>query len=270
MQTSEITYRAGKRTLLEDISISISPGEVTAIIGPNAAGKSTFLKLLAGDMKPTSGSISLNGIELADWTPQSLSLFRSVMPQASTLTFPFTAKEVVGLGRLPHQKGESSKLTNDIVLEVLEWSGTRHLADRLYTTLSGGEKQRIDFARAISQVWQPVNKCSRYLLLDEPTSSLDLSRQHETLQRICAFAQDNVATIVVLHDLNLAAHYADRILVLSDGCSAGWGSPKDVLTSDLIGSTFGLSVIVSEHPQYLGPLIIPNPNPIPERVNNYP
>ncbi len=260
LRVSELSYRIGSAVLVDGVSIKVEPGEVTAIIGPNGAGKSTFLRLLAGDLKPHSGSVTLDGRALNDWGDRELARRRAVMPQSSTLSFPFTVEQVALLGRLPHLERRESETDHYIASRALIWSGANHLADRSYPTLSGGERQRVDFARALTQIWHPVEDSARYLFLDEPTSALDLARQHDLLHRVHKFARQNVAVVIVLHDLNLAAQYADRILVLDHGCPVGWGVPSRTLQPELIQNTFGLSVIVAEHPTKDVPLIVPNPS----------
>lgn len=256
LETRGAAFRIGRAVLLDGVDVEVRPGRVTAVVGANGAGKSTLLRLLSGEWRPTSGSVSLEGRSLDDVAPRELARRRAVMPQSSTLTFPFKVMEVVLLGRTPHVRGREGPVDRAAAWSALERAGAEHLADRRYPTLSGGERQRVDFARALAQIWEPRSDAGRYLLLDEPTSSLDLARQHELLMGVRAFAQPDVGVLVVLHDLNLAARYADDLLVLVDGRLAARGAPWSVLTPELIREAFGLPVVVTTHPCHDCPLIV--------------
>lgn len=161
------------------------------------------------------------------------------------------------MGRTPHIRGAETQNDYDIVTEAMHLTLTSHLANRIYTTLSGGEKQRVQLARVLAQIWEEDTQ--RYLLLDEPTNNLDLSHQHRTLSLGREFAGQNVGVLTVLHDLNLAAQYADRILVMQNGQIVAEGTPHAVLTPAVIEQTFNLPAIVQEHPYHDCPLVIPLP-----------
>lgn len=259
LEAKEVAYRVGRAILLDGVDVDVRPGRVTAVVGANGAGKSTLLRLLSGEWRPTSGIVRLGGRPLDAVTPRELARRRAVMPQSSTLTFPFTAIEVVLLGRTPHVRGREGPMDRVAAWGALERAAAEHLADRRYPTLSGGERQRVDFARALAQVWEPRTDAGRYLLLDEPTASLDLARQHELLTSVRTFACADVGVLVVLHDLNLAARYADDLLVLVDGSLAARGAPWSVLTPELIQEAFGLPVVVTPHPCHDCPLVVADP-----------
>ena len=241
--------------LLEGVSIRVQTGEVVAILGPNGAGKSTLLRALCGDIAPTGGTVRMNGLPLADWNRQAMARVRGVLPQQSTLAFPFTVLDVALMGRSPHQHGGDSAGDRAIALAALEEAGVRHLADRFYTTLSGGEMQRVQLSRVLAQIWEP-GAC-RYLLLDEPTAGLDLSHQHHILGVARRLATQDVAVLAVLHDLNLAAQYAYRVLMLHRGSTAAVGPPEQVLESNMVQSVFGMPVSVIPHPYMSCPLVLP-------------
>lgn len=200
----------------------------------------------------------MNGRLLADWSLMERAQVRAVMPQDSTLSFPFTVLEVVLMGRTPHLKGAESLRDYQIARAALEAVDARHLEERLYPTLSGGERQRVQLARVLAQIWEETTE-DRYLRLDEPTSNLDLSHQHSTLSVARHFAHQGVGVLVVLHDLNLAAQYADCVLMLNKGKIINYGTPAEVFTRELIRETFGLQVMVGKHPTMECPLIIPTP-----------
>jgi iron complex transport system ATP-binding protein len=256
-------YRVRSAVLLQNVEVSVRPGRVTAVVGANGAGKSTLLRLLSGELEPTAGGVWLDDRPISGMAARDVARRRAVMPQASTLNFPFRVFDVVLLGRTPHVRGREAASDRDAVLGALETARALDLADRRYTTLSGGERQRADFARALAQVWNPTAQRSRYLLLDEPTASLDLARQHEVLHAVAGFARGDVGVLVVLHDLNLAARYADEVLVLKEGRVAAQGAPWSVLTPGRIEDAFGLPVVVTNHPCHDCPLVVADPTAPP-------
>ena len=247
------------KALLDDVSLNVCAGEVLAVVGPNGAGKSTLRKALCGDLRPSRGEVLMNGRPLADWSLMERARTRAVLPQDSTLNFPFTVFEVVLMGRTPHVRGAEGARDYEIAREALEAVEAGHLKERLYPTLSGGERQRAQLARVLAQIWEPHPDHARYLLLDEPTSNLDLSHQHSTLEIARRFAREGVGVLVVLHDLNLAALYADRIVMLKDGRAIASGTPAEVLTRETIKDTFAMPVLVIKHPGSDHPLVIPTP-----------
>ena len=247
----------GPKILLDGISLEVRAGEVVAVVGPNGAGKSTLRKVLCGDMQPTGGEVLMDQRPLDDWPLTERARVRAVMGQDSTLSFPFTVLEVVMMGRSPHLKGAEGPRDYEIAREALEAVEAMHLEERLYPTLSGGERQRVQLARVLAQIWEAPAQVSRYLMLDEPTSSLDLSHQHSTLEVARKFAREGVGVLVILHDLNLAAQYADRLLMLKDGKLVASGQPATVLTRETIQETFNIPVIVTKHPHFDCPLVLP-------------
>jgi iron complex transport system ATP-binding protein len=257
LQGIDLTVTVKDKYLIRDISIEVYPGEIHAVIGPNGAGKSTLLKALSGDLKPEHGSVLMNGKPLRQWRLRDRARVRGILAQSSNLTFGFTVLQVVLMGRGPHTSGRESRRDYEIAQAALQECEVLHLEDRLYTTLSGGERQRVQLARVLTQIWEPVNDMPRYLLLDEPTNNLDLTHQHKTLQIAREFADNQVAVFVILHDLNIAAEYADRITVLKDGERLNHGPTQDVLTTETINTAFNMPVMVINHPLHNRPLIVP-------------
>jgi len=265
---TDLRFDYDGRAVLDGVDLALEPGCTTAVLGPNGAGKSTLLKLLSGELKPSGGEIRWGDRPLRKMPARDLAVRRAVMPQASSLSFPFTAFEVVMLGRTPHVRRRERASDSEAVWHALERANATHLAERRYTTLSGGERQRIDFARAVAQIEHgpeaggdptgSVAASGRVLMLDEPTSSLDLTNQHDLLQRASAMAEEGVAVLVILHDLNLASSYADRIAVLAGGRVAAEGAPWAVLTPEIVRATFGLSVVVTSNPCGDCPLVVPD------------
>lgn len=248
--TKKVSVKIGHKTLLDNISLHISPGELVAIIGPNGAGKSTLLKCLSGEITPSSGVTKMNDKVLSEWAISERAQLCAVLPQSSSLSFPFSVFDVVLMGRSPHATNSNSKNDHTIVRDAMALIGIEKLAERTYTTLSGGEKQRVHFARILSQIWEPISAKTRYLMLDEPTSALDISYQHDCLKIAQDFAkQQHAGVIVVLHDLNLAALYADRIAVLESGKLFAIDTPKKVINKTLIKHVFEYSAQVYQHPE---------------------
>lgn len=257
LEAREITVRRGGRALLDGVTLRIAPGEVVALAGPNGAGKSTLRRVLAGEWRPAEGSVWLNGRVLADWPAAAQARLRAVLPQDATLNFPFTAAEVALLGRMPHTGRRESAHDYRIAQEALELAGAGELSERLYPTLSGGERQRVQLARVLAQIWDVPTDNACYLLLDEPTSNLDLARQHNTLRVARQLAAKGVGVLAILHDLNLAAQYADRLALLHNGRLVADGPPPEVLTPAHIQQTFDLPVSVINHPNARHLLVLP-------------
>jgi len=240
--------------LLADINLALRPGEVTAIVGPNGAGKSSLLKALTGELTPTQGEVWLNDRPLQQWSLEQRARMVAVLPQHTPLNFPFTAHEVVALGRIPHRSGrQRDEQIADEALAVVDGS---YLVRRLYTHMSGGEKQRVHLARVLAQVWEVSELGERYLILDEPTSAFDLSHQLITLDIVSRCAAEGVGVLIVLHDLNLAARCADNLIVLTCGQVAAQGRPAEVLTEALMKEVFNVEAVIQQNPLTGTPLVI--------------
>jgi len=240
--------------LLRNISLEVETGKVTAIVGPNGAGKSSLLKVLTGEMAATKGQVYLNNRLLQHWPLLDKAQLLAVLPQHTMLNFPFTADEVVGLGRIPHNTGLSKD--REIITEALDLVDASYLQKRLYTQMSGGERQRVQLARVLAQIWQASHLGDQFLVLDEPTSAFDLSHQKLTLDIVRQLADKSVGVVMVVHDLNLAARCADNLVVVDAGVIAAQGSPEAVLTEALIDKVFGVKSIIAQHPETKRPLVI--------------
>lgn len=245
-----VSYSIGKNPLVDNVSLEIPAGELIAIVGANGAGKTTLLRLLAGEIKPSSGTILLDSKPLPQFKTRDLALRRAVMRQHIYMNFDFTSYEVVMMGRHPHIRTGETYEDRQIVSNMLLRTETSHLSEQLYATLSGGEKARVTLARVFAQQ-TPV------LLLDEPTSAMDLRHQQMTMQLARDLANDGGAVLAVLHDLNLAAMYADRVGMMQNGKLVAIDHPRDVLTPPNIKKVFNLPVQIIEHPYQDCPLIVP-------------
>ena len=252
LRTQNLQIRRGTKAVLTDITLELKPGEVLGVLGPNGAGKSTLLGALCGELKADHGSVWLNELEVSQCTGVQRAQRLAVLPQVSTLDFAFRVEEVVGMGRLPYQTGRVRD--DEIVTAALQAADAGHLSGRSYLALSGGERQRVHLARVLAQLWP--GQAGQTLLLDEPTSMLDPLHQHTTLQAVREFANRGAAVLVILHDLNLAARYCDRLLLLEGGRQVALDTPEQVLRPEPLKAVFGLEVLVQPHPERGHPLII--------------
>lgn len=251
LSIEDVTLRYEARTVLRDVSLSVSTGEVLALIGPNGVGKSTLIRAISGSLKPLSGRVAVEGRDVYQLRVEERAQLIAVVPQAVRLPEAFSVFETVLMGRTPYLGwlGRESEKDRSAVQSALECTNTAELIDRPLGELSGGEQQRVLIARALAQ-------SARTLLLDEPTAHLDLKHQASVLSLVRSLAHDeNHAVLVALHDLNLAAQYADRVALLSNGAVAAIGTPEEVLTADNLSPAYGLHITVYEHPAHGAPLI---------------
>lgn len=253
IQAKGLKVQFGNRLILNNLNLNIASGQVTALLGPNGAGKSTLLKLLSAELN-SNADIRLFGKERHHWNSSELARHIGLLPQSSSLSFAFTAQEVVELGSIP--LNVSRREAQQLAMHYMQVTGVAHLADQLYPSLSGGEKQRLHLARVLTQLHQAGSQ--KILMLDEPTSALDLAHQHNTLRIARQMAtQERCTVIVVLHDLNLAAQYADRLMLLSDGDLVCDASPWQALTSETIQQVYGYQAVIAPHPTLAFPVVYP-------------
>ncbi|WP_025716227.1 ABC transporter ATP-binding protein [Paenibacillus sp. 1-18] len=245
LEATGLTRAFGEFHALENISWSVDEGSWWGIIGPNGSGKSTLLHLLSGVDQPTSGSVHIYGKKVGSYSRKELSRIIAVLQQEGLPPVGYTVREVVEMGRFPHQdwlgreKGVDVDLITDRVLERL---GLISLADRAMDRLSGGQRQRVALAKVMVQEPQ-------ILLLDEPTTYLDLRYQLEFMELLAEWRQETGVTIIaVLHDLNLAAQFCDNLLVLKDGKVEGVGASAELLTKERIHRVYGVEPVMLPHP----------------------
>lgn len=248
LEARHLTVLLKGNTILSGVSLAVHPGDFIAVVGPNGAGKSTLLKCLSGELIPQTGEVWLNGKRITQVAPLNRAQTLAVLPQQSTLQFPFTVREVVRMGCRPQSRSQLPVPEHEIIQETLEAVDMHHALHRMYTTLSGGERQRVQLARVLAQLWNRERQHRSFLLLDEPTSSLDLAQQQCILTVARKLSQQGVGILAVLHDLNLAAQYATKILILHQGKVRQQGTPAQVFTPENIETTFGIPVWVSPHP----------------------
>ena len=235
--------------LLSDMSLEIVPGEVLALVGPNGAGKSTLLSVLAGDLNPVQGSIFYNKRNIAQLDVQERAHYRSVMSQALPMVFDFSVKDIVEMGWLHNGQHFYSDHFKSAVQQIIDQCNISSLINRRFNTLSGGEQKRVHFARALLQLWKCEDSLeAKYLMLDEPLANLDIRHELSLLAVIRKAAASGIGVLIVLHDLNLAAKFADKVAMLNQGRIVGLGVPEDVLTTQLLTSVYDVPVNVKPNP----------------------
>jgi len=239
LRATAVSVIIDARPILDSVSLDIHSGEVLALVGPNGAGKSTMLGVLSGDLKPSSGSVQLDGRDLSSFSHLELARRRSVLTQENQVSFAFTAAEVVEMGRSPWLKTPQFAEDDEAIAAALAAADVVRLASRQYSSLSGGEKARVSLARVLAQRTGVV-------FLDEPTAALDLRHQEEVMRCAAELAASGRAVVVVVHDLSLAAAYANRVALISDGQLDAVGTPAEVFTADRIERVYGLTVEIVE------------------------
>ena len=261
---SRVGYRLGGARILEDVTLDVRYGRVLALVGPNGAGKSSLLGILSGDAAPTAGSVTLDGRPLAEIGARDLARRRSVLLQANQVSFSFTTREVVEMGRAPWAGRPRDAVADtvvpvdaagvpaddEIVRSAMRLADVSHLAARAFSSLSGGERARASLARVLAQQ-TPI------VLLDEPTAALDLKHQEDVLRIARELAADGRAIVVVLHDLSLAAAYADEIAIVHGGSLVAFGAPAEVLTAPRIEAVYDTPVRVIADPDTGRPIVLP-------------
>lgn len=275
LQAHGIAVQRGERQILSDIDLSLPAGQVIGVLGANGAGKSTLLAALAGELSPSTGRITLNGRPLSAWPAAELARCRAVLPQSPSLQFDLPVATVIGMGAYPHARHArigaprtdsrdtaQAAIAEDqrILQRVLALADVQGLYGRRYRLLSGGEQQRVHLARVLYQLLLARQGHNEYrvLMLDEPTASLDPRHQLHLLSAVHTLAhEENVAALVIVHDLNLAAGCCDRLLLLGQGRVAACGTPAQVLTPDTLRQVYGVEATVLPHPNQPGrPLVV--------------
>ncbi len=247
LQARDVRVARGGAEALRGVSLSVAPGQVVAVVGAEGTGQSTLLDVLSGFLPPGSGTVCLDHYPLATWTPRALARRRAVLPRLQELSFSFRALEVVLLGCLPYSGISTPRDDLAVARACLTETGAGHLAERTYTTLSGGERQRVQLARALAQIRftrAGHELAGQYLLLDEPADPLDPAHRYATLDVARRAARDGAGAVVVLQDLDLAAIYGDRVVVLVGGRVLADGWPGEVLADPAVRRSLGALPVV--------------------------
>lgn len=251
LSATALRVRLGRELILRDLDFTAHAGQLTAIVGPNGSGKTTLLRTLTGEL-PHEGAVHFGPRPAQGMKPQELAALRGVLPQATPLAFPFTVYEVVRLGL---ESGIATAPTVDVALAAVGLSG---FAERYYQELSGGEQQRAQLARVLAQVWEPVVQGrARWLFLDEPVASLDIGHQLAVMDLARDYARRGGGVVAVMHDLNLTAMFADRVLLLYNGGVLGHGRVDEVLTDAQLSAAYGCALRVNTVPES-GTFVLPH------------
>jgi iron complex transport system ATP-binding protein len=254
-----ISYSIGRKSILHNLSFVMQPGEVTVVLGPNGAGKSTLLRILSGEQALTNGRVLLNDKNIQSLSLSELARCRAVLSQQYMLNLPFCCEEIVMMGRYPHFNNRPTKVDADIVQQCMQEMQVAQFTGRLYQTLSGGEQQRVQMARVLAQLREDnaADVTGKLLLLDEPTASLDCLHQQACLHKARDLAQHGYTVVVILHDLNLAAQFADNIILLKNGRLVKQGAMQEVLQPACIADAYEMEVEAWHNEHYRFPVLVP-------------
>lgn len=249
IEAQDVGYRVGSKTLVEGVSGAFPANQLHLIVGPNGAGKSTLIKILSRLVPPAGGRVLYDGRDIAGESERHLAVRRAVLSQAIEIAFPLSVREVIAMGRYPHYASRPSSADESIVDEVMTYFDVDDMAARDYLTLSGGEKQRVNFARVFAQIWRPSPAGTRVLFLDEPLTFLDIGHQLDFMRKVRTAAVDaGMVVIGVIHDLSLAARLADCVWLMDGGRLVAAGASADVLTPARVMDVFGVAPIVTTVP----------------------
>ena len=249
LNLESVSLKLDNRQILKDVSLEINEGEIVSVIGPNGAGKSTLLNVLTGDINPDSGEIFYDNKQLKQISIQERAFTRSVMSQMQTLVFNFNVKDVIEMGWLQRGNSDFSNNFSMAFENVTKECNVHNLIHRKFNSLSGGEQRRVHFARTLLQLWRPSESNDpRYLLLDEPTANLDLSSEMLLMNILKKRASLNVGILVILHDLNLASHFADKIAIIKDGEIMAFGEPEKIMEDAFLTSIYEVPIKVKHDP----------------------
>jgi iron complex transport system ATP-binding protein len=246
---ANLVFRAGRRVLIDRVCARFEPARLHIIIGSNGAGKSTLIRLLARLLRPGEGQVLYDGHDVEHRKERELARCRAVLSQAVEVAFSISVRELVLMGRYPHFTARPGAGDFQVCEEVMQFFDVTEMAGRSYGTLSGGEKQRVQFARVLAQIWRPLDGATRVLFLDEPLTFLDIRHQIDFMEKVRVFAsQKDVVVVGVVHDLNLAVQFADRLLLLHDGRILADGATRDVLTEEHLRTAFAVTPVLLTNP----------------------
>lgn len=247
IKLQNISYSVNNHKILENVSLSVRKGEVLSLIGPNGSGKSTLLNVATGDIKPSSGSVSYDNNAIEDLNIVERSFYRGVMSQSQQIVFDFSVQEIIEMGWIERGLPNYSNHFDKAVKEISSLCDLENLLERKFNKLSGGEQRRVHFARTLLQLWRPSNSNEPlFMLLDEPTANLDLYYEIKMMEIIKLKASEGIGIFLILHDLNLAAKYSDRIAIISQGALIKIDKPKKALDPVLLKKIYNLDMVIDQ------------------------
>ena len=253
MTCQDVSYKISNSFINKDITLTVKNKDLISVIGPNGSGKSTMIKLLSGELAPTNGEITLKNKKLSDWNIKDLACIRSVLSQSSTLSFPFSVYDIIYMGRYPFSSIDNihQRFERDIIDELLNYFDLLNLKNRNYLTLSGGEKQRVQLARVFAQIWSEDYN-GKFILLDEPISFLDIYHQIKLYELIYDLNNKGLTIIMVMHDINHALQYAQKVIMMKKAQLVFFGKVNDVINQDNLKEIFDVDYKMNSYnPQFL-------------------
>ena len=249
IEVESISLSLSDKTILKDVSLEIRPGEILSIIGPNGAGKSTLLNVITGNLSNHNGEIFYDSKKLKNISIQERAYIRSVMSQFQNIAFDYSVIEIIQMGWLDHRFNMVNDDLENYQNHVIEECDVKTLINQKFNTLSGGEQRRVHFARTLLQLWQPPNANDQnYLLLDEPFSNLDMVHKLSMMRSIKKRAAAGTGILMILHDLNLAYSFSDRIIILKKGSIVKEGDVQEMLNEDLLSKAYETNIMIDQDP----------------------
>ena len=231
--------------IIKDISFTMNPGELITILGPNGSGKSTLLRVISGDLLPTKGEVAIDNVPLSNMSFKTQALKRSVMSQSQQILYDYSVQEIIEMGWVDYADNGSVEIIKQKCIKVAEECFVDHLMKRNFNTLSGGEQRRVHFARTLLQIDHQYDSIeNRYMFLDEPTANLDLLFELQLIRLLKAKAEKGIGVLLIIHDLNLASKFSDKIAILKKGKLSAFGEPFEVFKSKTLSDIFGLAMHV--------------------------
>ena len=245
IQTKSISYAVNEKKILNDISVEINPGEVTTIIGPNGSGKSTLLKIISGDFENITDKVFYDETVLSSISLKRRAQIRSVMSQSQMIMFDYYVRDILSMGWLGFENAENLDVYEKVLERIVDDCAIASLMDRKFNVLSGGEQRRVHFARTLLQLnYEEKQSINKYLLLDEPTANLDLRWEVRLMENIKNIAKKGIGVFLVLHNLDLALNFSDKIALLNKGMLHSFGSVKDVFRDDVLSDVYEIDIKV--------------------------
>jgi iron complex transport system ATP-binding protein len=256
LKLENIYYNIREKNILDNINLTFEPGKIHMILGPNGSGKTSLLKIASGQVDAHQGKVWYEQGLLSQIDLKQIATYRGYLSQQNNIPFPLKVEALVSMGRYPHFDFQPSKKDVEIVQEVLEKLDIKHLTQRDYTTLSGGEQQRVQFARVLAQIWETKEGTIRYLFLDEPLNNLDMQYQKYLLETIKSLITTNLVIIMIIHDLNWAFAYADEVYFMKDGSIYANGHPLKIVDEPLISNVFNIASKIIQVPNQPHPVVV--------------